>query len=998
MPEENQSSGVDRPTRVFLSYSRSDSSFAEKLRQALIQQGFEAYLDKHDIRPGEPWQERLGGLIARADIVVFCLSPISIRSEICDWEVNEAERLSKRILPVVCVDPDPNDTPGRLKRLNYIFMRGNEEFETGLNQLKDAIATDIDWVNEQTRLMDRALEWSASGKADSLLLRDDQINEAEKWLGEHPTHAPEISGEIRRFIALSRQSQASREKRAKRRLQITTSVSLLVAVTLAILGWHILGQWREQLRFKSLTLADAATSAMQNGDAITARLLALEGLPDRKSTSLAQRLRPFVAESLHALDATTGRAVWIDAVVGHTGLPLRAVTFVPKTAKAVTVSGSQSVTERVARLWDTNDRSQIGLLSGHTDQVLNIAVSPDGRQVLTTSIDKTARLWELETGKPIATLTGHETPVLSAAFSTDGARAVTGAWHSVRLWDLSTGRQLRSFTGHKDDINAVLFLNNGRQIASAAGSPAPLSDDTRVIIWDVRSGEVHRVFDGHKEGVLSLDISPNGKMLVTGSYDDTARLWDIETGREIRILRGHSDNVNSVLFAPNGRFIVTGSADDTIRMWKVKTGEQILVLRPHAPNSINSLDITPDGKLLAGSGDGVIRIWTRNDGQFLKILRGHKRGVRSVAYSPDGALIFTKSSDKTIRVWSTQTFEQLGMLADSGLTGEISISPVDGSLLYTLASRRGRLVKSWDFRKNTKVTLFSSDNKVVHLGGNTYANGLGTLTFLADGTAVTLSVESDRLLHAINSRTKQSISRLEAKVGSKFRSIQPIEKGRVLIIYYDDKAELRELPTGKVVGTFSVPKQIGPEVGRVFDFSEIDPYVLVGITNSLELWNLQLDKKLWKSSDHAGTILAGAFSPDGMRAATVATDGTLRIWEVTTGMQLATFTGHQNWLLSLAFSPDGKAIVTGSEDNTARVWPVNTVQRVVDAQHKSLTRCLSPSQREEFHLKPAPPEWCIKGRKWPYHRSSASHKHGRNWEERLISGYDKLLTLFGLGN
>src|SRR5262247_2921516 len=87
--------------KVFLSYSRLDLPLAERLRDQLIASGFEAYLDKHDILPGEPWQERLAKLIEISDTVVFLISPDSISSQICDWEVNEAERLSKRILPVI---------------------------------------------------------------------------------------------------------------------------------------------------------------------------------------------------------------------------------------------------------------------------------------------------------------------------------------------------------------------------------------------------------------------------------------------------------------------------------------------------------------------------------------------------------------------------------------------------------------------------------------------------------------------------------------------------------------------------------------------------------------------------------------------------------------------------------------------------------------------------------------------------------------------------------
>src|ERR1700685_472099 len=87
--------------KVFVSYSRTDSAFAQMLVGALVDRGFDAFLDKTDIAPGEPWKERLAGLIATADTVVFVVSPASIASTICAWELEEGLRLGKRIIPVV---------------------------------------------------------------------------------------------------------------------------------------------------------------------------------------------------------------------------------------------------------------------------------------------------------------------------------------------------------------------------------------------------------------------------------------------------------------------------------------------------------------------------------------------------------------------------------------------------------------------------------------------------------------------------------------------------------------------------------------------------------------------------------------------------------------------------------------------------------------------------------------------------------------------------------
>jgi hypothetical protein len=121
-----QASRPDSPDkgklRVFISYSRDDLKFADQLDAALNACGFECVIDRQGISGGEDWKRRLGNLIREVDTVVFVLSPTSARSEICAWEVEEAARLNKRILPVNCRPLEGTSPPPRLRDLNYIFF------------------------------------------------------------------------------------------------------------------------------------------------------------------------------------------------------------------------------------------------------------------------------------------------------------------------------------------------------------------------------------------------------------------------------------------------------------------------------------------------------------------------------------------------------------------------------------------------------------------------------------------------------------------------------------------------------------------------------------------------------------------------------------------------------------------------------------------------------------------------------------------------------------
>jgi hypothetical protein len=137
---------------VFVSYSRKDLAFAQMLVDALAERGFHAFLDKTDIAPGEPWKERLAGLIATADTVVYSVSPDSVASPICGWELEVSARLGKRIIPVVARRIADADAPPALGRLNWVFLTEGDDKDAALAALDTALRTDLPWVREHTRL------------------------------------------------------------------------------------------------------------------------------------------------------------------------------------------------------------------------------------------------------------------------------------------------------------------------------------------------------------------------------------------------------------------------------------------------------------------------------------------------------------------------------------------------------------------------------------------------------------------------------------------------------------------------------------------------------------------------------------------------------------------------------------------------------------------------------------------------------------------------------
>ena len=140
---------------VFISYSRDDLAFADQLLAALKAAGFDTRIDRA-MPGGVEWQKRLTALIRDADSVVFLLSPSSVSSKWCIWEVDQAVERGKRILPALCRPLEDASPPPQLAALNYIYFYPEPKspgsgWGTGIEQLASALNTDSQRMNASFR-------------------------------------------------------------------------------------------------------------------------------------------------------------------------------------------------------------------------------------------------------------------------------------------------------------------------------------------------------------------------------------------------------------------------------------------------------------------------------------------------------------------------------------------------------------------------------------------------------------------------------------------------------------------------------------------------------------------------------------------------------------------------------------------------------------------------------------------------------------------------------
>jgi hypothetical protein len=276
--------GSSDKLKVFISYSRRDSSdFAEELVAGLQLAGFAPFLDRHDIAPGEHWEERLSGLIHQADTVVYVISPEAVKSERCQWEVDKTLALSKRLIPVVFKAAPEADIPEQLRRRQFVRFDVGPGITRPLGQLADALRQDLDWIREHTRLGDLATRWKARGRPDALLLRGEDIAAAEAWADGRKSDAPPITSSMQAFIFISKQTAASAVAKAyatqRRIIRMQALLSaVLAAVVIALISWinqsSIAHAWRyatvawpyATANVRPYVLSAAKEQALKSGD------------------------------------------------------------------------------------------------------------------------------------------------------------------------------------------------------------------------------------------------------------------------------------------------------------------------------------------------------------------------------------------------------------------------------------------------------------------------------------------------------------------------------------------------------------------------------------------------------------------------------------------------------------------------------------------------------------------------------------------------------------
>lgn len=913
-------------TKVFISYSRRDKEFVQKLYTAITAQGIDTWVDWENIPLTADWWNEIQTGIEKADAFAFVISPDSLNSEVCGREVQTAVDNHKRLIPILHRDPQKGDPMHeKISSHNWVYMRSEDELHNNLSQMLEIVNTDLGWVREHTRLRERALEWERAKKNPSFLLQGTDLQNAEQWLEKAGNKQPQPTPLHYEYIQTSRKAAIARQ----RALLTYAAVGLVITLILAIVSFGFFLQSRtaekaaqsaQQTAVANADAADVAKGQAQNSEA-TAQ--AERGLAeDAQATAEAERNISATAQAnAEQAKALAEQQEFIARAGRLQSLPLTMLSGQLDLAlllgiEAYKFDPSLASENTLFTTWSANPEL-IRYLPGHEHAVLAADWSPD-RQLATAGEDGEIIIWDNMTGKPAQVFQAVDGEIQSLAWSSDGQLASGDTNGDVIVWDVANGTPANVLKGHTGAVNVVAW--SPRNQLTSGG------EDGNIFVWNIARGVPQYTLSKAAASILDLDWSPTG-ILASANSDDEITVWgDSEISAPLTQTHSISGtaqlphtninllqpDVQTLAWSPDG--VLASGGFQQIFLWDIQRQEPSNILQGHSL-FVNSLSWSDRGELASGASDNTVIVWDLENGRPKKTYRGHNDWVQAVSWSPDGILA-SAALDRTVILWRPD--------ARAGQT----LNGHDGWVYAAAYSPGGQLASGGE---DGKVILWNLETNRPELTLSGHTASVFSVAWSPDGQLASGGADNKVILWNLSTATpSKTLLGHEAAVSTVAWSpdgqlASADEAGNVIVWNLD---------TGQPRVTYP-----GAGVEIALAWSPSNQLTLSAADGSITIFDAQTFEPLQTltGEDHIRVL---AWSPDGQ----LASDGKnyqIILWDLDTGQPGTFLRGHANTITSLAWSADGR-LASGAEDNTLILWDLEgKAPAFIYRGHTSLVQSVS---------------------------------------------------------
>ncbi|HNB52365.1 MAG TPA: TIR domain-containing protein, partial [Anaerolineales bacterium] len=666
--------------RVFISYSRRDKAFVQKLHEAIRARGLDVWVDWENIPLTADWWAEIQRGIENADAFAFVISPDSLKSRVCGDEVQTAINANKRLIPILFREAEKDDhIPPAIAATNWVYIRNSDELATNVEKMVQIIHTDLDWVQDHTRLLVRAGEWVQSGRDTSFLLRGTDLLNAEKWLTKAETIAdPKPTPLHKEYINACTQDAINTRLTTRRQRIFLGSISFALIATIVL---SIIAFSSSQLARQNLEQAQTAQAEAENYAAIAATERA-----NAENNAALEQIQRATAEAASTA-ALEQQAI---AVQQANAASTAAVEEAQQRQIALTQRAEAENQRQAAEAAreDANTQRDLALSRQRAAQALSyLDTQPDLAALLSLEAYKTSNTLEaknalltiLQRGlsRQVVPVTPavpiQLSPLYSIALSPDGEHLAFGAGYGeLVVWDYLEGQPEFSVTTQSNKlIWALAFSPDGATLASGGL-------DGYVLFWDVATGKQSSKFYAGNV-VLSMAWSPDGKKLAMVSG---ARIVILEIETKKKTEKSLSFGLTEVAWSPNGARLAVASKDDLVYILDAETLDTTGTLIGHT-GDVQSVAWGPDNDLLASGGsDKTVRLWSVENSQQIAVLNGHLGEVLSVALSFNGKILASTGVDRQVILWDTETREQITTLKPfKNEVHSLALIPAPGTIL-----------------------------------------------------------------------------------------------------------------------------------------------------------------------------------------------------------------------------------------------------------------------------------------------------------------------------